>query len=167
MKEVLHIGCGRSPLPSRMSHCHETRLDIDPNVEPDIVADMASIPDIGPFDAVYSSHSLEHLYPHDVPKCLAGILRVLKPGGAVIIHVPDLEDLSPTDEVLYEVEGGPVLAKDLFYGWSKYLEELPFMAHRTGFVQKTLHAALERAGFSSVTVGREPGYELIGVGFCP
>jgi predicted SAM-dependent methyltransferase len=158
MKEVLHIGCGETPLPEWFGSVHETRLDIAPHVKPDIVADMAHIPDgLGPFDVVYSSHSLEHLYPHDGDSCLAGCLRVLKPDGKIVINVPDLEGLSPTDDVLYKCPGGEeVRAWDLFYGYRPALKDYPFMAHRTGFTSATLRTALERAGFERITVLRSP-----------
>lgn len=148
-----------------MQHCQEVRLDIDPGSNPDIVGDMADLPDgIGPFDAVYSSHSLEHLPPYKVAPCLEGFKRVLKPGGAVIVFVPDLEGLMPTDDILYEVEGGPVRARDLFYGWGICLKERPYMAHQNGFIQATLRAALEAAGFAQVKATRLPDWNLMGVG---
>jgi predicted SAM-dependent methyltransferase len=31
-------------------------------------------------DAIFSSHNIEHLYPHEVPVALAEFIRVLKPG---------------------------------------------------------------------------------------
>lgn len=157
MRTILHVGCGGERLPQQYSHCAETRLDIDPGCNPDVVADMAHLPDgLGPFDAIYSCHSLEHLYPHDVEACLAGFFRALTVGGVAIIQVPDLEGLSPTDEVLYEAPCGPVCAADLFYGYRPLLKAHPFMAHHTGFTQATLRAALERAGFVNVKVARLP-----------
>lgn len=42
-------------------------------------------------DAVYHSHTLEHIDRDDVPGFMAEILRVLKPGGIQRIVVPDLE----------------------------------------------------------------------------
>ena len=126
---------------------------------------MADLPDIGPFDAAYAAHSLEHLPPHHVDSCLNGIFRTLKLGGAVIIRVPDLEGLSPTDEVLYLAGEIPVCAADLFYGWRPFLEAMPHMAHKTGFVQATLRAALEKSGFQEVQVKRLKGaYELFAIG---
>lgn len=154
-KTVLHVGCGNESLPFYLKHCDEVRLDIDPTTNPDIVGDMAHLPEgIGPFDAVLSCHSLEHLPPYDIDECLAGFLRVLKPGGVVIILVPDLEGLSPTEEVLYESPIGPVRACDLFYGYGPALRENPFMAHKCGFVTATMRSALERAGFANVEVKR-------------
>jgi predicted SAM-dependent methyltransferase len=43
------------------------------------------------FGAAYSSHLLEHLHPPDARRCLAEILRTLKPGGVCRTVVPDLD----------------------------------------------------------------------------
>lgn len=168
MKEILHVGSGSEHLPSQFGACKEIRLDIDPNVNPDIVANMAELPDgLGPFDAVYSCHSLEHLYPFDIDPCLSGFHRVLKAGGVVIVLVPDLEDIQPTDEVAYMAPCGPVTGHDMYYGYGPALALCPHMAHHTGFTQKTLRAALERNGFVDVQVARGPndcvGLYAIGV----
>lgn len=50
---------------------------------------MANVPD-GTFDFVSSSHCLEHL--HDPREGLANWIRITKPGGYVIVLIPD-EDL--------------------------------------------------------------------------
>ena len=42
-------------------------------------------------DAVFSSHNIENLYPHEVPVALSEFLRVLKPDGFVVITCPDLQ----------------------------------------------------------------------------
>ena len=42
-------------------------------------------------DPVYSSHNIEHLYPHEVPLALAEFLRVLKPDGFFVVTCPDLK----------------------------------------------------------------------------
>ena len=74
LKRVLNAGSGPQaarqirPL-FRNELWQEIRLDIDPQAEPDVVG---SITDMGPllpqtFDAIWSSHSLEHLYAHEVP----------------------------------------------------------------------------------------------------
>lgn len=140
------------------------RLDIEPLAEPDIVASMTDMGDIGPFSAVYSSHCLEHLAPHDVAVALGEMKRVLGPGGAVIIIVPDLEDVRPTEDVLYESDAGPVTGLDMIYGLRSALPHLPHMAHRTGFVAATLRSALEAAGFTDVRTERAADYNLIGTG---
>jgi SAM-dependent methyltransferase len=164
---ILHAGCGADALPEWLTHFSEVRLDIDPRCEPDICASMTDLGDIGPFDAVYCSHALEHLAPHDVAVALGEFRRVLNPGGAVVAIVPDLEDVRPTEDVLYESAAGPVAGLDIYYGMRRYLAEFPHMAHRTGFVAATLAKALTDAGFARVGAQRLPHYNLLGTGVAP
>ena len=157
---VLHVGCGGATLPDWLSEFAEVRLDINPDCQPDIVAPMTDLGDIGPFDRVYCAHALEHLYEHDVTKALREFHRVLKPGGAVHIFVPDLEDVQPTDEVLFVAEAGPITGRDLYYGFAPYVAQTEFMAHKTGFVRATLEAALRAAGFGRTGLARLGSHNL-------
>lgn len=140
----------------------ETRLDIDPQHNPDVVASMTDMGDIGGFDFIYCSHSLEHLYPHDVPVALGEFHRVLGDGGRVIVIVPDLEGVEPTHEPLLDTPAGPVCGFDLFYGMPRLVAENEHMAHHSGFTAATLKDALEQAGFGGVHVLRGNDYNLIG-----
>ena len=159
---VLYVGCGGDMEMSWLPQLSEvTRLDIDPAVAPDIVADMCKMGDIGEYDMVYSCHSLEHLYPHDVAKALGEFYRVLSPTGYAVILVPDLQDVRATDEVLFESAAGPIAGLDLIYGHRASIAECPFMAHRTGFMESTLREAL--AAFPKVTTKRLPDYNLLAV----
>jgi hypothetical protein len=75
LRRVLNAGSG--PLSARAVHpafvgdgWQEIRIDIDPEAVPNVVGsitDMASIFPAQSFEAVWSSHTLEHLYPHEVP----------------------------------------------------------------------------------------------------
>ena len=161
---LLHPGCGGEVLPFWLSGCQEVRLDIDPRVNPDIVASITDMGEIGTFDFVYTAHTLEHLYQHEVPIALAEFKRVLNPGGAVMIFVPDLEGVEPNYDVLYESPGGPICGIDLFYGPARYVEQNMYYAHHTGFIQRTLEKVLTEAGFESVTVKRVGDHNLMGVG---
>lgn len=163
-KSLLHVGCGSDPLPAWLDDFAETRLDIVPDYAPHIVADMLDMGEIGEFDAVYCCHALEHLAPHQVPVALAEFLRVLKTGGHVIVFVPDLQGVEPTDEALFESPAGPICGLDLMYGYRPALAERPYMAHRTGFVASTLLKAFEDAGFTQSRTHRLGTYNLLGVG---
>ena len=164
MPTVLHVGCGPDPLPTWLSGHDEVRLDINPDVQPDIVASMTDLGDIGPFDALYCSHALEHLFPHEVAVALSEFRRVLAPGGLAMVFVPDLEDVQPTDEPLFVSAAGPISGRDMYYGFTPFLQSNPYMAHKTGFVQATLRKAFEDAGFGRTEVVRFPDYNLFAAG---
>jgi SAM-dependent methyltransferase len=158
---VLHIGCGTVSLPEWLDG-RETRLDIDPRCEPDILASMTDLGDIGPFDSIYCSHALEHLNPDDVKVALREFRRVLRDGGAALLFVPNLEGVSPTQEVLYESVAGPITGHDLYYGASFLVADNPYMAHKSGFIAETLKAAFLEAGFSSAESQATSNFNLFG-----
>ena len=151
---VLHAGCGYQPLPSELSECFgdidEVRLDIDPDVGPHILASIDDMGEVGEFDVVYCCHALEHLHRDDAERALSEFYRVLRPGGFAILMVPDLEDVRPTHDVLYEINGLRITGHDLFYGHRPYAARNAFMRHNCGFIPSTLKSAMEDAGFQHV-----------------
>jgi SAM-dependent methyltransferase len=169
MKIVLHVGCG--PNDGRRLHerfkspeWHELRLDINPRMEPDIVAsmlDMEPVPSRS-VDAVYSSHNLEHVFAHEVSTALAEFLRVLRPGGGVLVTMPDLQSIADRiargrlEDPMYETPTGLSIAPlDVLYGHGAAIAVgNEFMAHRTGFTARTLTHRLQAAGFCDVEVRR-------------
>lgn len=161
---LLHPGCGYEKLPFWASDTDEVRLDINPKCNPHIVASLTDMGDIGEFDLIYTAHTLEHLYPHEVDVALKEFLRVLVPGGTALIFVPDLEDARATTDVLYQSPGGPVCGLDLIYGMKELVEDSLYMSHHTGFIKETLEKALIKAGFESVTVQRLGDYNLMACG---
>lgn len=161
---ILHVGCGGEHIPPWFGECDEVRLDIDPQHKPDIVASMTDLGDVGEFDVVYSSHSLEHLYPHEVRTALREFFRVLRAGGHAVIMVPDLEDVKATTDVLYESPAGPICGLDMIYGHGRLIESVPYMAHHSGFTSDTLRDALWAAGFDGITTTRLPQHNLMATG---
>jgi len=164
MKKVLNVG-GNSKaiaLPSQYAEFEHILLDIDPKGSPDIVCDARNLHrlDAGQFDAVYCSHNLEHYYRHDVKMVPAGFLHVIKEGGFAHIRVPDIHEVMRTairrgldiDDVLYHAPVGPILVSDVLYGYNVEIEQSgqDFFAHKTGFTQKSLFKALQRAGFEKI-----------------
>jgi hypothetical protein len=164
------VGCG----PANISHIpiasfqepgwRELRLDLDASVHPDIEGSMTDMSAVssGLVDAVYSSHSIEHLIWHEVPLALAEFRRVLKDTGFVVITCPDLQSLASIIEQdrllepLYQAFAGPVTAFDILYGYRPVLEKSPWMAHRSGFTFSSLVAVLREAGFPSMAGFRRP-----------
>jgi SAM-dependent methyltransferase len=178
-KIVLNVGCGypgHGLHPSfQGSEWRELRLDIDPAVSPDIIS---SIVDMRPVasssvDAIWSSHNLEHLYRHEVPTALAEFMRVLRPGGELLVTLPDLQRVAELvagdrlEEQAYVSPSGPISALDMIYGHSASLAEgNEYSAHKTGFTARSLMQALSDAGFAGVTVRRD-GLALWGRAFKP
>lgn len=180
-KTVLHVGCGY-PNPQKLHRAfrndgwREIRLDIDADAKPDIVADMRDLSNIDAhsIDALWSSHNIEHLYPHDVVPTLAGFRRLLKPAGIALITLPDLQEVARLiaddrlDEPAYVSPSGPIAPLDIVYGFRPAIARGNlFMAHRTGFTAKTLGQALINAGFAAVSVQREQSaFNLWAIAFC-
>lgn len=100
-RRLLHVGCGtqgKDALPPLdwETEWEELRVDIDPAVEPDIVASMTDLHMIADdsIDWVFSKHNLEHLEYHEVSVALGEFHRVLKPEGFLIIRCPDLQSVA-------------------------------------------------------------------------
>ena len=96
MKTFLHVGCGpkrKDRTTAGFADWSELHFDIDESVQPDLVGTMTDMSSVSSesVDAVFSSHNIEHLYPHEVPVALSEFLRVLKPDGFAVITCPDLQ----------------------------------------------------------------------------
>jgi len=176
MKTFLHVGCGpkRKDQTTRgfnTPEWNELRLDIDEAANPDIVGtmlDMSAVANAS-VDAIFSSHNIEHLYPHEVPLALAEFKRVLKPEGFVVITCPDLQSVcalvaeDKLTEPAYTAPAGPIAPIDILYGHRPALAlGNLYMAHRCGFTQKVLTGTLQAAGLAMVAASRRghPAYDL-------
>lgn len=176
MKTFLHVGCGhktkdQTTLEFQKPSWNEIRLDIDPTVDPDIIGsttDLSKV-DNASVDAVFSSHNIEHVYPHEVQLALLEYLRILNADGIFVVTCPDLQSVCAvvagdklTDKV-YDSPAGPITPLDILYGHMSSLEAgNTFMAHKCGFTRKTLTEALIKAGFGAVIARRRehPYYDL-------
>lgn len=172
---VLHVGCGAADPDKLPEHFftpgqwREIRFDINPDVAPDIIGSMTDMAAVATasMDAVWSSHNLEHVYPHEVPLALAEFRRVLRPGGFALITLPNLRKVAELvaadllEEPAYTADAGPITPLDMIYGWQRDLARgNHFMAHKTGFTATTLRRALERAGFVEIRVIEDDGFGL-------
>ncbi|MCX6969330.1 MAG: methyltransferase domain-containing protein [Verrucomicrobia bacterium] len=170
MKTLLHVGCGtkrkdRTTPGFNSEEWNELRIDIDPAVQPDItgtITDMSAVTDTS-VDALFSSHNVEHLYPHEVPVAFAEFKRVLKPDGFAVITCPDLQSVAALvaeDKLTipaYQSPAGPIAPLDMIFGHrASVASGNTFMAHHCGFTQKVLSATLQVAGFTSLAAKRRP-----------
>jgi predicted SAM-dependent methyltransferase len=140
----------------------EVRIDLDPLNEPDFVgsiSDMRAVVDDESFDAVWSSHCIEHLHDHEVLQALREFRRILSNDGFAIISCPNLDAIAKLlvsediESVAYTSPAGPIRLLDMIYGHSRSIEAgRVYMTHRTGFTTDRLGRLAVHAGFSEARV---------------
>ncbi len=162
---LLHVGCGHSTIENiglvgfLSSKWREIRLDADESVVPDLVGTMTEMPSVPTeaVDAIFSSHGIEHLYWHDVPRTLAEFRRVLADDGFLVITCPDLQAAAQmiAEDRLFDTAyispAGPITPFDMVYSYRPFVEANPeWMSHHCGFTLSTLMAVLREAGFAKI-----------------
>ena len=163
MKNLLHVGCGyrtkKDTLKYYDDEWKETRVDINKNVNPDILGSMKDLSNVqnNYYDSVFSSHSIEHVYAHEVNGVLKEFHRVLNMNGLLVITCPELKSICKLvleDKLLdiaYESAAGPISPIDMIWGHRVPIKKgNEFMAHKCGFTLKTLMGACTNANFKTV-----------------
>lgn len=86
----LHLGAGARKLPGY------TSVDIRPEVDPDIVADIERLDEFknASAEVIYAAHVLEHIPRPHILTVLEEWRRVLRPGGTLRLSVPDFKVLA-------------------------------------------------------------------------
>ena len=140
---LLDIGCGEYG--PHFQDYEVVRLDLDPSVNPDILADARSIPEPdGKYDVVYASHVLEHFGFKWTKNILKEWLRVLKVGGKLVITVPNLEWAAKR---ILESSQGEIEQYDkeraMFMYYSAQKDGGAYDFHKNGFTPKSMMELLK------------------------
>lgn len=110
-----------------------------------IHGDIRALPfEEGEVDAIWCSHTLEHVAIADIPVALAECRRVLRPGGRAIFRVPNFDYVAK-----YWLTGPDRMwAEAMVFG----LQSDEGQFHRSAHTAGSLKADLEGAGFEVLRV---------------
>lgn len=142
-KVALDVGCGERKI--EIEGYTVKRVDIRPDVNPDIISNGLKIPlDEESVDMIFSSHFLEHIGRLELYELFKHWRKLLKARGKLYIIVPDLEVAA------IELLSGQThpATWDILYGAQNYLENF----HKSGFTKNSLIAFLEKYGFEVETI---------------
>jgi len=134
----LHLGCGKRYIPGFV---HIDAIEY-PHIEHVTSIDNLSIIAENSVELIYNCHVLEHFKRREVGRVLREWRRILRPGGALRVSVPDFAKLVEVYSRFQNIEQviGPI------FGRQNYLYNI----HYNAFDFQSLKAALEEAGFEDV-----------------
>jgi len=157
----LNIGCGDKLLP------YYINIDAAPAREghqPDMICDardLSSFED-NSVDEVLSVHLIEHLSREDAAKAVAEWVRVLKPGGQLIIECPNI--LSACEALLKAPEAalqqdGEAAQRTMWAFYGDPSGGDPLMMHKWGYTPESAVKLLSEAGLVDV-LSEAPRFKL-------
>ncbi len=147
----LNLGCGDKILPG---YVNVDVVESRAGMAPDVVCDLHSLtpfPD-GFADEILSVHVIEHFWRWEAEDIVREWLRVLKPGGRMVIECPNIEHAcrrlmeSPESAAREDRSGQETMW--VFYGDPRWKD--PLMVHRWGYTPRTLAELLAQAGLREV-----------------
>jgi SAM-dependent methyltransferase len=145
----LHLGCGPEKRPGWIN------IDANASAAPDIVGSVEALPqfETASVDAIEACHLFEHLTYTQAKSALVEWARVLKPGGELLLELPDFEACV---RILgkHRDERGFDLGLIGIFGWPPAIDEegVP-QIHKWGWTRTSLAEALREAGFEQVEFG--------------
>lgn len=147
----LNLGCGDKLLPG---YVNVDVVEARAGMKPDVICDLH---DLSPFasdsaDEVLAVHVIEHFWRWEVAGVLREWVRVLKPGGRMVIECPNLatacaEFTRDPDAGSWEDARGQ-RTMWVLYGDPEWKD--PLMVHRWGYTPASLARLLAEAGLTDI-----------------
>jgi len=146
----LNLGCGDKKIDGYIN------VDIAPSrkgVAPDVISDIRKTAFSDNYaDEVLSIHTIEHFYYWEVKTVILEWMRILKPGGRLILECPNL--INAAREFIKNPKKTCGAGKEgqmtmwVFYGDPNWQD--PLMCHKWGYTPHSLILLLTECGFVDV-----------------
>ncbi len=151
----LNLGCGDKIL---AGYLNVDVVAARAGQTPDVLCDLhdLSVFESSFADEILAVHVVEHFWRWEIEAILCEWLRVLKPGGQMILECPNL--ISACEAFLKDPERAALPTKEgqrtmwVFYGDPAWKD--PYMIHRWGYTPESLKRLMESVGF--INVRQEP-----------
>ncbi len=151
----LNLGCGDKILPG---YVNVDVVESRRGLKPDVICDLHQLTSFedNSADEILSVHVVEHFWRWEVADVLKEWVRVLRPGGKMIVECPNL--LSACREFLAnpDVASGPGPEGQrtmwVFYGDPAWKD--PYMVHRWGYTPLSLARLMVESGL--INLRQEP-----------
>lgn len=148
---LINVGCGRRVLDGWVN------VDVQAAKQaprpPEVLADARNIPlPDGCALTVMALHVIEHFYLWEVGDVLAEWRRLLKPGGRLVLELPDLA--KACRNYLQMSKRGQVSKLDQYAMWPLYGDPShgdPYMCHRWGYDPNSIATLLSAHGYADIT----------------
>ena len=137
----LNLGCGNDRRDGYVN------VDIRPDAPADLHEDVANLASVHDEQAegVLALDILEHFPTTETESVLAEWHRVLAPGGALVVRVPNMTALA---HALIAGSPDPALIIRNIYGGHRWGPGGCYDTHHTGWTPAMLESLLDRAGFT-------------------
>jgi predicted SAM-dependent methyltransferase len=138
----LNVGCGGRRLPGY------TGVDVIPRPAADIVSPADAIPlPSNSVEEILAIHVVEHVHQWEVPSLLKEWFRLLKPGGRLVMEMPDIIKCAKNVAEGYTYAGKHPDQAGMWgiFGDSRLKD--PYMIHKWGWHFKSLSPLVKEAGF--------------------
>ncbi len=147
----LNLGCGDKILPG---YINVDVVSSRAGKEPDVICDLRDLKafESNSADEILSVHVVEHFWRWEVLDILKEWVRVLKPGGKMIVECPNL--LSACEEVLKNPDiatgPGPEGQRSMWVLYGDPSWKDPLMIHRWAYTPRSLAQLLHEAGLNDL-----------------
>jgi predicted SAM-dependent methyltransferase len=147
----INFGCGKATNPDFFNIDAVAHADAAPDLLYEMRFDAGKLIEQIPLpdecaDELHSYHVVEHFYRFDVDAVVAEWKRLLRPGGRLVLELPNLEAAARN---LLAGRGDQMAMWPIYGDWNHCS---PYMCHKFGYTPLTITGLLADHGFKKISV---------------